>query len=79
MQNDRRRPRQAHRPCQTCQRVRLFVACAAVLIIGLPLAGGNLEIAKVLTPWHFAGAVVVLGMGVVALKILEARRSRHRD
>lgn len=68
------RRQQTLRPCQACQRIRLFVAFAAVLIIGLPLAGGNLEIAKILTPWHFAAVIPVLGLCVLALKLLEARR-----
>lgn len=75
----RKRPTATLAPCRMCQRIRLFVAVAAMLIVGLPLAGGNLAIVAVLTPWHFAAAVMVLGLLVTFLKVLEARSQRPRS
>jgi len=73
------RKRPPVRPCQICMRIRMFVAVAALMIIGLPLMGGQLPMAEVLTPWHFAAAVCAMGGVIVALKVIEYRRDRQAD
>lgn len=63
----RAEPKAPNAQCQSCARIRLFLAVAGLLIIALPLIGDKAAPLATLTPMTIA--LVMMGIGAFAFVI----------
>jgi hypothetical protein len=66
-------------PCQSCSRIRAFLAIAGLLIIALPLIGDAASPISNLTPMSFALGLVAIGFVGFVVRWIAWRHSRKQD
>lgn len=65
--------------CQTCVRIRLFLAVAGLLIVALPFMGDRAAALSHLTPMGVALAFMAIGSVAFILRWIAWQRSKSRD
>lgn len=72
-------PKTPTAPCQTCSRIRGFLAIAGLLIISLPILGEKAPPLSQLTPMPIALGIVGIGMIAFIFRFIAWRRGIAND
>ena len=71
----RTEPKAPTAQCQSCARIRVFLAVAGLLIIALPVIGENAAPLATLTPMTIALAMTAVGVIGLVIRLFAWRRS----
>lgn len=75
----RSRHKTSEAPCQSCARIRAFLAVAGILIIAMPLFGEKAAPLAKLTPMGIALAMMGVGSIAFVLRWIAWRREEARN